>query len=115
MVYNQGNVTKKFSYLTNFTLRNSHNITTTERKDFDFNLAKKVHNNFYSYDKVICVGVKKKVIITCPKHGYFLQTPYCHIIRKQGCSKCQYEQQKQKSTFTKEEFICNANKVHNVI
>jgi hypothetical protein len=84
-----------------------------KRKDFDFNLAKKVHNNFYSYDKVICVGVKKKVIITCPKHGDFLQTPYCHIIRKQGCSKCQYEQQKQNLTFTKEEFICNANKVHN--
>ena len=83
------------------------------RKDFDFDLAKKVHNDFYSYDKVICVGVKKKVVITCPLHGDFSQTPYCHIVRKQGCSKCQYEQQQRKLTFTKEEFVYNANKVHN--
>ena len=83
------------------------------RKDFDFYLAKQVHNNFYDYSKVVCLGSKKKVVITCPLHGDFSQTPYCHIIRKQGCSKCQYEQQKQNLTFSKEEFTCNANKVHN--
>lgn len=84
-----------------------------KRKNFNFDLAKEIHNNFYSYDKVICFGVKKKVIITCPRHGDFLQTPYCHIERKQGCQKCQYEQQKEKLTFTKEQFIINANTVHN--
>lgn len=82
------------------------------RKDFNFDLAKQVHNNFYDYSKVVCLGSKKKVVITCPLHGDFSQTPYCHITRKQGCSKCQYEQQKQNSTFTREEFIFNANKVH---
>jgi hypothetical protein len=83
------------------------------RKDFNFDLANQVHNNFYDYSKVVCLGSKKKVVITCPLHGDFLQTPYCHIMRKQGCSKCQYEQQNKNLTFTKDEFICNANKVHN--
>ena len=51
LVYNQGNVTKKFSYLTNFTIRNSHNITTTERKDYMsgndlmYNYTDKVYTN----------------------------------------------------------------------
>jgi len=83
-----------------------------KRKDFDFNLAKKIHNNFYSYDKVICVGVKKKVTIICPKHGDFLQTPYCHINRKQGCQKCQYENSLGKTYLTTEQFIKNAIKIH---
>lgn len=84
-----------------------------KRKDFDFSLAKTIHSNFFIYDKVVCKGVKKKVVITCPTHGDFLQTPYCHIVRKQGCSKCQYETQKKQQTFTKEQFIKNANEVHN--
>lgn len=83
-----------------------------KRKDFDFDLAKSIHRNFYSYDRVICLGIKKKVIITCPKHGDFSQTPYCHIVRKQGCSKCQYENQKKQQTFTKEQFTQNANAAH---
>jgi hypothetical protein len=84
-----------------------------KRKGFDFTLARSVHNSFYTYDKVVCVGVKKKVIITCPKHGDFLQMPYSHIIKKQGCRWCQYESYRAKFTFTKEMFIDNANKIHN--
>ncbi len=37
--------------------------------------SKKVHNNFYNYDKVDYRGKDVKVIITCPIHGDFEQTP----------------------------------------
>ena len=82
------------------------------KRYFDFESANKVHKNFYKYDKVICKGSKTRVIITCPIHGEFLQTPYAHIIRKQGCKKCQYEKYKVKFSFSPDEFITNAKKVH---
>lgn len=46
-----------------------------------------VHDNRYSYDKVVYNGSGKKVIITCPKHGDFGQTPSSHL-RGSGCPKC---------------------------
>jgi len=52
--------------------------------------AKVIHNNFYSYDKAIYTGVKKKLIITCPKHGDFEQIPNTHLSGG-GCSKCSAE------------------------
>jgi len=65
LVYNQGKVTKKFSYLTNFTLRNSHNITTTERKDYMsgndlmYNYTDKVYTNSTSFGGIINFKYKK--------------------------------------------------------
>ena len=65
LVYNQGKVTKKFSYLTNFTLRNSHNITTTERKDYMsgndlmYNYTDKIYTNSTSFGSIINFKYKK--------------------------------------------------------
>ena len=42
----------------------------------------------FNYSKVIHKGVDTRVIIICPKHGEYTQTPYCHLISKHGCSKC---------------------------
>jgi hypothetical protein len=48
--------------------------------------AKKIHNDKFNYDKVKYINGKTKVIITCPIHGDFLQTPNNHL--KGGCKKC---------------------------
>ena len=49
--------------------------------------ATEVHNGYYSYDKCEYTGYYNKVIIKCPKHGYFEQLAYNHIQGK-GCPKC---------------------------
>lgn len=50
--------------------------------------ASEIHNNFYTYPRTI-YGNKNtdKVIITCPFHGDFLQTPMGHLAG-QGCRVC---------------------------
>ena len=50
--------------------------------------ANKIHNNYYNYDKCVFTGKTNKVIITCPIHGDFIQSPQIHIDLKCGCSKC---------------------------
>ena len=50
--------------------------------------ANKVHNNKYDYSKVIYFNTRTKVIITCPKHGDFLQKPQDHLFSKAGCPIC---------------------------
>lgn len=45
------------------------------------------HGNTYDYSKVIFINSQTAVIITCPIHGDFEQTPVSHI-RGSGCPKC---------------------------
>ena len=44
----------------------------------------------YRYDKVIYTGAHDKTIITCPKHGDFVQKPNSHL-NGHGCPDCGYE------------------------
>ena len=70
--------------------------------------SKEVHGeDWYVYSKSIYVNAKTPVIIICPEHGEFTQTPDQHISKKCGCSKCSgtYIQ-------TKDEFIIKAREVH---
>ena len=46
-----------------------------------------LHNNRYFYTNVKYVNSHIKVLITCSKHGDFLQTPHNHL-KGQGCFKC---------------------------
>ncbi len=46
-----------------------------------------IHNNKYNYLKVDYINYDTPVIITCPIHGDFKQTPNHHL-RGQGCPKC---------------------------
>ena len=48
----------------------------------------KVHGDKYDYSKVDYQGITKKVIIICPEHGEFLQTPNGHGNQGYGCPKC---------------------------
>lgn len=50
--------------------------------------AKKIHGDYYNYDKVKYVKMTEPVIITCPNHGDFKQKPYKHIRAHQGCPLC---------------------------
>lgn len=47
----------------------------------------KIHGNKYNYDKVVYVKQLQKVIITCPIHGDFEQSPNQHL-RGQRCPLC---------------------------
>lgn len=71
------------------------------------NKANIVHNEYYNYDKLVYENIDKKVIITCPKHGDFLQTPYSHL-KGNGCSKCSRKIKK-----TTPVFIDESNLKHN--
>jgi hypothetical protein len=49
--------------------------------------ANETHKNKYSYDNANYTNSKRKVNITCKKHGDFLQIPNQHI-QGDGCPKC---------------------------
>ena len=69
--------------------------------------AKNVHGDKYDYSKVRYNNSKEKVIIICPKHGDFLQTPNSHLSGS-GCPDCCDFNHK----YTKDDFIEKARKVH---
>lgn len=46
-----------------------------------------IHNNRYNYDLVEYQNAKNKIIIICPVHGKFMQTPHNHL-KGNGCKKC---------------------------
>jgi len=50
--------------------------------------SQEIHSNKYDYSLVEYVNNHTKVKIICPQHGIFIQTPYKHMNRKQGCSIC---------------------------
>lgn len=73
--------------------------------------ANKIHNFKYDYSKTIYIKSNQKIIIICPKHEKFLQTPNAHL-RKQGCKKCSVIKIKKILTFTNEQFIQKAKEIH---
>ena len=73
--------------------------------------ARKIHGNKYDYSKVEYVNMNTNVIIICPIHSEFPQTPANHLSGR-GCRKCQYEKLSNDLKLTLEEFIERANKIH---
>ncbi len=69
--------------------------------------SKKVHHNKYDYSKIDYVNAKTNVIICCPIHGDFEQTPDKHVNRKHGCPNCGGTLRS-----STPEFIEKAKKVH---
>lgn len=51
------------------------------------NRSNKIHNNKYDYTNAAFKNIREKVIITCPIHGDFEQTPKRHM-NGQGCPLC---------------------------
>lgn len=73
--------------------------------------SRKVHSDKYTYEKVVYVESKTKVLITCPKHGDFLQEPRHHAVGV-GCTLCGKEKLSKLYALTPEEFIAESSKVH---
>jgi hypothetical protein len=69
--------------------------------------VKKTHGDKYDYSKVNYVNGTTKVIIICPIHGEFTQTPSRHW-RGCGCPKCSGNVKK-----TTEEYVKEVNNIHN--
>lgn len=72
--------------------------------------AKRVHGDYYCYAKSDCKGAKRKVVITCKRHGDFLQRAEHHLSGR-GCKICGKERQHPISRTT-EQFIKEAKAVH---
>jgi hypothetical protein len=73
--------------------------------------AKLVHGDKYDYSKVDYKRTHEPVIIICPTHGEFYQTPSIHL-NGSGCSKCSTESITEKSRKTKDDFINQAKLIH---
>lgn len=75
--------------------------------------AKDKYGDKYSYDKVEYLHNKSKVIITCPEHGDFMQSPNQHLKKRStGCTKCGIEKRRKSKTYTTEKFISKAKVKH---
>jgi len=68
---------------------NVRKARTNNTEDF-IKKSKKIHGDRYDYSLVKYKTGKDKIIIICPFHGEFLQTPFAHSSpsMKQGCPHC---------------------------
>ena len=73
---------------------------TSNTEDF-INKAKQVHGDKYSYDKTDYKNARQPVVITCPEHGDFVQTPNNHLSGN-GCKQCGYKSFWNKETLRSE-------------
>jgi very-short-patch-repair endonuclease len=71
--------------------------------------AHKIHGNKYDYTKVNYINARKPVIITCPIHGDFQQTP-CNHLKGTGCPHCKGLLRKKNSEMSKEDFFNEVSK-----
>jgi len=92
----------------------------TQKSDTDEFIAraKMIHpNNIYDYSKVEYLDRRSKVIIVCPKHGDFQQTPDAHLRGKgslggSGCVQCGIESVTNDKRSSTDEFIAKAKLIH---
>ncbi len=61
---------------------------TPTKPSIFFRRALEKHGTTYDYSLVEYKHAHSKIIIICPIHGSFLQTPSCHINHDQGCPQC---------------------------
>ena len=71
------------------------------------NKAQQIHKDKYDYSKVEYINSSTKILIICPIHGEFMQTPNKHLLG-QGCPYCANHLQ-----LSRETFIEKSNQVHN--
>ena len=69
------------------------------------------HNNKYDYSKVEYKDSLTKVIIICPIHGEFMQTPQNHL-RGRGCSLCANLMKSKNMQMSNDIFIQKAKEIH---
>ena len=74
--------------------------------------AKEVHGDRYDYSKVDYVNTRNKVVVICPEHGKFEQTPHSHL-KGRGCIRCRVENVGKLNRSNTNSFIVRAIKTHN--
>lgn len=75
--------------------------------------SREVHGDKYDYSRSIYLGANKKIEVVCPEHGSFFIRASAHYTQKQGCPKCGINATKEKNTKSLDEFISEANIIHN--
>jgi len=75
--------------------------------------AKAIHGTKYMYTRTKYIGALSKVVIKCPKHGYWKQTPANHLTGY-GCTECGVEANAElrSSKMTTSKFIQKAKSTH---
>jgi hypothetical protein len=73
--------------------------------------AVKLHGKKYDYSKMIYAHSCEKILIECSKHGEFFQTPQHHLDGA-GCPLCARERTALYQSFTREQYIELAKKIH---
>ena len=86
--------------------------TMTYTTDEFIKKAREIHGDKYDYSNAIYKNDRTELKIVCKKHGTFLQKPYTHL-KGCGCPKCGIEKATKLQTLSRQEFIEEANKVHN--
>ena len=74
--------------------------------------AKVVHGDKYDYSKSEYVDKKTPVVIVCPIHGEFKQTPHHHLRRRQGCPICARIKSAENRIKPVEDFLEKAKAIH---
>jgi superfamily II DNA or RNA helicase len=70
---------------------------------------KQINGDKYDYSKTVYVGMFDNIIIICPKHGEFQQSPSNHL-KPQGCPMCAGVTKKTTIQFIKEAKVIHGNK-----
>lgn len=70
-----------------------------------------IHHNFYDYTKSEYTHSQTPIVITCPIHGDFIQTPANHL-KGEKCPLCAHSSRVDCLTGNKEDFIKQAKVVH---
>lgn len=73
--------------------------------------SRALHGEKYKYDKTVYVGYRDKLIITCPKHGDFLQSPDKHLSGR-GCPGCKKEKVGNSKRKSQETWVTSARRIH---
>ena len=73
--------------------------------------AREVHGDKYDYSKVEYVNNSTPVVIVCPEHGDFEQSPNNHF-NGNGCPKCARATQSARQAMSQEVWIERAKRIH---
>lgn len=89
-------------------IKNNRHVTNTSEFKIE---ARKIHNNYFDYSKVIYKGTKGLLTISCPKHGDFQQTAHNHLTGFK-CPKCASVSISNKFSLKQSDFIKRATEIH---
>lgn len=87
------------------------NFKGTDKFILESNL---LYKNFFDYTLVIYVSARDKVIIICPNHGEFKQSPDSHL-HGHGCPRCFFDQLSDDKTLDPDEFIIRCEETHDYL